>query len=106
MRTLHTAAAALLAGFALVAEASAQCLGPDGLAGGPCCTNTTPNAPRVPNFVQDSLSICWQDCDVDAISVCEAAWSSTKPGEGQSVGWLRVSSEWSRVPQRSSAVGV
>ncbi len=66
---------------AFARDAAAQCPTPDQLDGGPCCTTTTPNAPRVPNFTQDSLQICWLDCNVDAINAIEAVWSSPTPGD-------------------------
>jgi hypothetical protein len=49
------------------------------LDGGPCCAATVPNAPRVPNFGQTSLQICWWRCDVNTLDTCEAAWSSPTP---------------------------
>jgi hypothetical protein len=70
---------AALFSTAFVQDAAAQWPDPDKLDGGPCCTTTTPNAPRVPNFTQTSLQICWLDCNVDAINTCEAVWSSPTP---------------------------
>jgi hypothetical protein len=41
----------------------------------------TPSAPRVPNFKQDSLSICWKGCNVDAIDACQVVWSGPTPAD-------------------------
>jgi hypothetical protein len=73
--------AAALLSTAFVPGAAAQCLGPDNLSNGPCCTQTQVNAPRLPNFQQDSLYICWKDCNVELIQTCRAAWSGPTPPE-------------------------
>jgi len=75
------AAMAALLGFAISGRASAQWSVPDNLENGPCCTQTQVKAPRVPNFKQDSLSICWKDCSIESIGVCRAAWSGPTPPE-------------------------
>ncbi len=55
--------------------AAAQCPLPDGLDGGPCCTVTGLKLPPFPNFNQDALDICWRDCNVDQVFLCQARWS-------------------------------
>jgi hypothetical protein len=47
--------------------ASAQCPLPDNLDGGPCCALTTEVLPPLPTFFQNSLDICWRDCNVDQV---------------------------------------
>ena len=85
MRAPHAriAAAAVTAflSLALTPDAAAQCLTPDGLDGGPCCAPATVVAPRAPNFQQDSLSICWKDCDIESIGTTKAVWSSPTPAD-------------------------
>lgn len=80
MSTRRFSLAAVLA-FALFGplapSARAQCATPDNLDGGPCCAVATPNFPLVPLFVQDSRSICWQNCDIAAQDVCTARWTPT-----------------------------
>jgi hypothetical protein len=75
------AAAFALLGTTFAPNASAQCFGPDKLDGGACCSVATINAPRCPNFSQDSLQICWNNCNIDAINTCTAVWSSPTPNE-------------------------
>jgi hypothetical protein len=74
-------AVAVLVGAAFVQSATAQCPIPDNLDGGPCCAQTQVVAPRLPNFKQDSLQICWLTCNVEALSTCTAVWSSPTPAE-------------------------
>ena len=85
MRAPHArivaAAATALLSLAFSPDAAAQCLTPDGLDGGACCTVATVVAPRAPNFQQESLSICWRDCDIESIGTIKAVWSSPTPGE-------------------------
>lgn len=54
--------------------AVSPCL-PDGLDGGPCCTPAQPNVPFPGSFKQDSLQICWRDCDVETVLGCSARWT-------------------------------
>ena len=85
MRAPHAriaaAAATAFLSLTLAPHASAQCLVPDGLDGGPCCATATVVAPRAPNFQQDSLSICWKECDVESIGTTRAVWSSPTPAD-------------------------
>ncbi len=53
---------------------SAQCPLPDKLDGGPCCTTAHPDVPDFPNFLIDSIEICWRDCNVDAVIPYRARW--------------------------------
>ena len=71
------ASAACAALLALASPAPAQCPVPDFLDGGPCCAATQTNRPVVPDFGQDALSICWLDCDPEAIFDARALWSDT-----------------------------
>lgn len=71
-----------LAGL-LAAPAAAQCPLPDGLDGGPCCAITPANLPAFPKIVQDSLGICWFNCDVDATAPCRARFKIPQPIPGQ-----------------------
>ncbi len=66
--------------FALAFSTSveAQCPMPDGLDGGPCCTVAPIERTPLLGFDQDSLSICWRDCDVEVVDSCVARW--TVPG--------------------------
>ena len=55
---------ALAAILAIAApRAQAQC-GPDGLAGGPCCTAAIANIPAIPAMQLDCRSICFNGCNV------------------------------------------
>lgn len=74
-RMLRTFAALLLGVVASRHSATAQCV-PDGLDGGPCCTATQPNYPFVPRFQQDTLGICWENCDPVFVSDCRAVWGT------------------------------
>lgn len=67
---------ATLVGY-FVPTATAQCVRPDGLDGGPCCTQANPRYPTPPSFTQDSLMICWRNCDVEAFSNCRAVWGAS-----------------------------
>jgi len=67
--------APLLSLAAMQSQASAQCITPDGLDGGPCCTPASPNVPIPRQFRQEALSICWTDCDVESVMDCSAEWS-------------------------------
>ena len=60
---LATIVAPFLALAAMPSSAAAQCIIPDGLDGGPCCTPATPNVPIIQRFRQSALGICWKDCD-------------------------------------------
>lgn len=56
--------------------ATAQCVVPDKLDGGNCCTTTQPNYPTPDPFNQNSLQICWRDCDVESFGNCRAEWGA------------------------------
>jgi hypothetical protein len=65
----------VLGSFALVGilalaatRAQAQC-GPDGLAGGPCCTAAAANIPAIPAMQLDCRSICFNGCNVSQQSL-------------------------------------
>jgi len=62
--------------------AAAQCMGPDGLDGGPCCAQATLNLPNFPNFNQKAIEICWKDCNVSSVVPYTAHWKNVliKPG--------------------------
>ncbi len=64
----------LLAAVAILQVGAAAQLSPDGLDGGPCCTPTQPYVPLLNNFTQDSLQICWQDCDIEDVNPCQVEW--------------------------------
>ncbi len=72
--------------LALEAVTAAQCPQPDLLDCGPCCTVAHPKVQGFPNFTQDSLEICWQDCNIAAVIGCQAVWSNVPilpfPGGG------------------------
>ncbi len=74
MTFLKRALALVIGLLALEVFPSAQCPLPDQLDGGPCCTTAHPVIPDFPNFLIDSLEICWQDCDVDAVIPYRARW--------------------------------
>jgi hypothetical protein len=68
-----------LSSFTLVALqllASAQCPIPDQLDGGPCCTLAQEKLPFFPKVTQDTLGICWRDCNVDQVALCRAIWTN------------------------------
>ena len=46
---------------ALASPALAQCLQPDGLDGGACCTLASETLPQFPSIQQSILDICWRD---------------------------------------------
>lgn len=72
--------AALVLGSALLAgTAAAQCPLPDGLDGGPCCTRAPLRLPVFPPFAQQTMDICWRDCNVDQVGLCVARWSQPIP---------------------------
>lgn len=78
MRELWIRLVSVWMGLALLAaNGSAQCIRPDNLDGGPCCTTAQPKYPTPEPFNQNSLSICWKDCDVDSIDSCRAEWGAT-----------------------------
>ncbi len=73
MSHLSKVFAPLIAILPLVsAPALAQCPMPDGLDGGPCCTIAQANLPVFPVMKQQSLDICWLDCNVEAVIPCRA----------------------------------
>ena len=74
-RAWKRALAVLVGVAALQIDAAAQCPGPDGLDGGPCCTPAQPSYPMVRNFRQDSFEICWRDCNPEFERVCRAEWT-------------------------------
>ena len=86
----------------LVDRAPAQCPVPDNLDPGPCCTGTQPKHPRLPNFKQDSLSICWLDCDIEAVLPCRAQWTLT--ATPSAAGPCSVFSKFLRLRDGSGAV--
>lgn len=53
---------------------SAQCPIPDALDGGACCAAAQEKLPVFPNFVQDTMEVCWRQCDVEAVTFCSAKW--------------------------------
>lgn len=61
----------------LASTATAQCIRPDGLDGGPCCAAATPRYPTPPSFTQNSVMICWKDCNVEATNNCTAIWGAS-----------------------------
>jgi hypothetical protein len=65
----------ILALVGLEVAATAQCPQPDGLDGGPCCALAQEHVPKIPKFQQDSLEICWRDCNVNALVNWRAVWS-------------------------------
>jgi len=74
-QTWKTIAASLLGIAALQLTAEAQCPVPDGLDGGPCCALAQPNVPIPKAFRQETMQICWLDCDVEQVDICRAEWS-------------------------------
>jgi hypothetical protein len=66
----------LLGALVLAATSAAQCFQPDGLDGGPCCTRAQITLPKFPGFKQDSLSLCWLDCDVEKQRKVSVRWSA------------------------------
>ncbi|MFT5049397.1 MAG: hypothetical protein ACI8QZ_000790 [Chlamydiales bacterium] len=74
-QTWKMIAASLIGFAALQLTATAQCPRPDRLDGGPCCAIAQPDIPKPKAFRQDSLQICWRDCDVDQVIDCFAEWS-------------------------------
>lgn len=71
----------------------AQCAPPDGLDGGPCCSSAQLNVPR-PKFTQQSIGICWQNCNIAAVLPYQATWGALQPGLGAAgtapCGWFQV----------------
>ena len=65
------------------APALAQCAQPDRLDSGPCCAVAQIDLPTFPLMVQDSLNICWRDCDVDSLIGTTARWKAPLPLMGQ-----------------------
>lgn len=82
--------AAALAALALTAPAAAQCITPDNLDGGPCCSPTRVKLPPFPGFKQECLDICGTSITTgpatflpDFLSMGIGAWTdpTTYPGE-------------------------
>lgn len=76
-----------------IAPASAQCQQPDGLDGGPCCTQAQLLVPR-PKFTHQALGICWRDCNIDNVTTYNATFNALQPGLGSGgtvpCGWFRT----------------
>jgi len=78
MRQLFHLALAIAAALVTTgSSAQAQCPTPDRLDGGPCCTAATPRIPQPPGFSQQSIGICWKDCDIESIVSCKAVWGGS-----------------------------
>ncbi len=77
-----------LALLTLQLATSAQCPLPDHLDGGPCCAVAQEQLPIFPKFAQDTLNICWRDCNIDQVGVCRAVWQNVPilPGTGPNCG--------------------
>jgi hypothetical protein len=74
----------LLAALCLTAAPTlAQCPQPDRLDSGPCCAVAQIDLPVFPLMVQDSLNICWLDCDIDTMIGTTARWKAPLPLTGQ-----------------------
>jgi hypothetical protein len=86
-RLLRCFAAPILALLVFQALASAQCLVPDNLDGGPCCSTAQPLVPTVRAFRQRAFNICWRDCAPQSVVPCVADWkpfaTSTSPCKTQ-----------------------
>ncbi len=54
----------------------AQCPVPDGMDGGPCCTEPLPDIRVFRRFQQTALDICWRDCGIEAIQTCTATFAT------------------------------
>lgn len=59
--------------------AQAQCLLPDRLDCGPCWTPALVQLPTFPTMTQDSLEICWRDCQVGMVEPSVARWGALRP---------------------------
>jgi len=70
----------ILGALALAVTSSAQCPQPDSLDGGPCCGRAKITLPKFPGFKQDSLSLCWLDCDVEKQAKVTVKWSPPTTG--------------------------
>ena len=70
----------ILGTLALAVPASAQCPQPDSLDGGPCCGRAKITLPKFPGFKQESLSLCWLDCDLDKQANVTVRWSPPTTG--------------------------
>jgi hypothetical protein len=73
---IPAALAILLAFFVCGALAAAQCPQPDKLDNGPCCAQAQAFLPGFPKFSQDSLEICWRNCNVDQVIRYRADWKN------------------------------
>ena len=61
MRALTLLSALTLTLF-LTPASDAQCIGPDGLDSGTCCSLVLPNLPAFPPILENGLGFCWTDC--------------------------------------------
>ncbi len=89
---------------ALATSTLAQCPNPDMLDCGPCCTIAQPNLPKFPPFVQQSLDICWRDCNVDNVLNVQAQW--TAPVQAISVTGIANCGVYSSKVRLRNAAGV
>ena len=77
IQSLSRSIALLLALASLASISSAQCVRPDRLDGGLCCTPAQPFFPTPPGFTQDCLELCWRDCDLEAQVNLKAIWGAS-----------------------------